>query len=81
MNNDLRGLLRKLIGWDEPRPIDPLILNTFKAIQEKLAELEAKVESQKNRGRDKAGAPIVITDWETIQAHYASNPDNFKEQN
>jgi hypothetical protein len=31
--------------------------------------------------RDKAGQTYVPTDWETIQAHYAANPDNFKEQN
>ena len=77
----IRAWLRSLIGWED-------VGKALLAQREYLSSMESLIQAQGNEiealkhmrtQRETRAQATQITDWERIQAEYAANPDNFKE--
>lgn len=77
MKTLIRKWLRALIGWDE-------LSRRLASLEERIAmmgEVQDIMEKKLGRmnKRDRAGDPLVVTDWETAQAAFLSDPKNFEQ--
>jgi len=77
----IRAWLRSLIGWED-------VGTALKSMRDYCTSLEALIQSQGREiealkymrtQREAKAITRQITDWERIQAEYAANPENFKE--
>lgn len=80
MKTLIRKWLRALIGWDELSQRD----ERLSSLEERIAmmgEVQDIIEKKLGRmnKRDRAGDPLVVTDWETAQAAFLSDPKNFEQ--
>lgn len=51
----------------------------FEAINNRLDEQARDIQALRNRRRDTAYAPLVVTDWETAQVAFMNDPKNFEQ--
>ena len=77
----IRAWLRSLIGWEE-------VGAALKSMREYCTSLEALIQAQGKEieslkymkaQREAKAQARQIADWERIQAEFAANPENFKE--
>ncbi len=77
----IRAWLRSLIGWEE-------VGAALKSMREYCTSLEALIQAQGKEieslkymkaQREAKAQARPIADWERIQAEFAANPENFKE--
>ncbi len=77
----IRAWLRSLIGWED-------VGAALKSMREYCTSLEALIQAQGREieslkymrtQREAKAQARPVTDWERIQADYAANPENFKE--
>jgi len=77
----IRAWLRALIGWDD-------VGAALKAQRVYLSSLESLVQAQgreiealkyQRTQREVKSQRMSVADWERVQAEYAANPENFKE--
>ena len=77
----IRAWLRSLIGWED-------VGKSLTAIRDYCTSLETLIQAQGREiealkymrvQRDSKAQARQITDWERVQAEYAANPENFKE--
>lgn len=81
LGNMIRAWLRSLIGWEE-------VGAALKSMREYCTSLEALIQAQgkeieslkyQRAQREAKAQARPIADWERIQAEFAANPENFKE--
>ena len=77
----IRAWLRSLIGWDDVAILADNSSILIDALRRELDTQEAEIQALKHMRtqRETRAQATQITDWERIQAEYAANPENFKE--
>jgi len=76
-----RAWLRALIGWEDIESLAENNATLLGALNRQLDSLAVEVEALKymRSQREAKAQSRPITDWERIQADFAANPENFKE--
>ena len=83
-----RAWLRHLIGWKEfegwaaiEQHNSSIAQGKIESLETQVADLKKDVEALKymRTQRENKAQNRQITDWERIQAEFAANPENFKE--
>jgi hypothetical protein len=75
----IRKWLRALIGWGDVADLVDNIGVLLAALNRQLDTLEAEIGALKYQRNIREGNKIRIVDWEQLQADFAANPDNYKE--
>lgn len=77
----IRAWLRSLIGWEDVGA-SLVPMREYCTSLERLIEAQGKeIEALKYMRAVREAKAITrqVTDWERVQAEYAANPENFKE--
>lgn len=77
----IRAWLRSLIGWEDVGAALKSMCDYCTSLETLIQSQGKEIESLKyvRAQREAKALTRQITDWERIQAEYAANPENFKE--
>lgn len=76
----LRTLLRWLIGWDDLKT-EFASANSVLELKNRADQQNLDIEGLRSRLRaDRVRTSVNLADWETVQAAFAADPDNYKEK-